>query len=98
MAYGQRDPLVEYKRESYKLFEGLMARIEEDTLRFLFLMQPVEEHEKAEQVESLMRRRRRQEAVLAPQTNVGGGTATRVKSTPMVGRNDPCPCGQRKEV
>ena len=44
--YGQRDPLVEYKKESFGLFEDLMNRIEEDTLRFLFLMQPVEEQSK----------------------------------------------------
>ena len=49
--YGQRDPLVEYKKESYELFEGLMGRIEEDTLRFLFLLQPVEEKKQAEQIE-----------------------------------------------
>lgn len=44
--YGQRDPLVEYKKESYELFEGLMSRIEEDTLRSLFLLQPVEEEKR----------------------------------------------------
>jgi len=38
--YGQRDPLVEYKKESYDLFEDLMNRIDEDSLRFLFLLQP----------------------------------------------------------
>jgi preprotein translocase subunit SecA len=38
--YGQRDPLVEYKKESFVLFEDLMGRIEEDTIRFLFLLQP----------------------------------------------------------
>ncbi len=46
--YGQRDPLVEYKKESFDLFEDLMNRIEEDTLRFLFLLQPVEEKKQAE--------------------------------------------------
>ena len=39
--YGQRDPLVEYKKESYDLFEDLMNRIDEDSLRFLFLLQPL---------------------------------------------------------
>ena len=56
--YGQRDPLVEYKKESYDLFEGLMGRIEEDTLRFLFLLQPVEEKKQAEQIETKRRQRR----------------------------------------
>ena len=49
--YGQRDPLVEYKKESYDLFEALMSRIEEDTLRFLFLLQPVEEQPVEETVD-----------------------------------------------
>jgi preprotein translocase subunit SecA len=34
--YGQRDPLVEYKKESFKLFEAMMDRIEDETLRYLF--------------------------------------------------------------
>ena len=40
--YGQKDPLVEYKKESYMLFQGLMDRIEDETLRYLFFLQPVE--------------------------------------------------------
>jgi preprotein translocase subunit SecA len=37
--YGQKDPLVEYKKESFDMFEGLMERFQEDTTRYLFLMQ-----------------------------------------------------------
>ena len=37
--YGQKDPLVEYKKESFDMFEGMMDRFQEDTVRFLFLMQ-----------------------------------------------------------
>ena len=37
--YGQKDPLVEYKKESFDMFEGMMARFQEDTVRYLFLMQ-----------------------------------------------------------
>ena len=39
--YGQRDPLVEYKKESYQMFQGLMDRIDEEILRWTFLYQPV---------------------------------------------------------
>jgi preprotein translocase subunit SecA len=39
--YAQQDPLVAYKKESYDLFEGMMARFQEDTLRYLFMMQIV---------------------------------------------------------
>jgi preprotein translocase subunit SecA len=37
--YGQKDPLVEYKKESFNMFEGMMERFQEDTARYLFLMQ-----------------------------------------------------------
>jgi preprotein translocase subunit SecA len=39
--YGQRDPLVEYKKESFQMFQGLMDRIDEEILRWTFLYQPV---------------------------------------------------------
>ena len=39
--YGQRDPLVEYKNESYDMFQALMDRIDEEILRWVFLYQPV---------------------------------------------------------
>ena len=95
--YGQRDPLVEYKKESFDLFEDLMNRIEEDTLRFLFLLQPVEEQKQAEQLE---KKRRRQEAMMEAQQsgNGGDGASRQVKREgAKVGRNDPCPCGSGKK-
>jgi preprotein translocase subunit SecA len=39
--YGQRDPLVEYKKESYDMFQALMDRIDEEVLRWTFLYQPI---------------------------------------------------------
>ena len=41
--YGQRDPLMEYKRESFDMFEAMWDRIEEEIVRLLFLLQPVRE-------------------------------------------------------
>src|SRR5207253_2093261 len=38
-AYGQKDPLVEYKKESYALFTAMMDRIEDETVRYLFFLQ-----------------------------------------------------------
>ena len=40
--YGQHDPLVEYKRESFDMFEAMMLRFREDTVRYLYLMQVIE--------------------------------------------------------
>jgi preprotein translocase subunit SecA len=39
--YGQKDPLVEYKKESFVIFQDMMDRIEDETIRFLFFLQPV---------------------------------------------------------
>jgi len=93
--YGQRDPLVEYKKESFELFNALMGRIEEDTLRFLFLLQPVDEQKQAEEME---RKRRRAEMVMSQSSSGGDATPQQAKrDTSKVGRNDPCPCGSGKK-
>ena len=41
-SYAQKDPLVEYKKESWELFKGVMDRIEDETIRYLYFMQRVE--------------------------------------------------------
>jgi preprotein translocase subunit SecA len=93
--YGQRDPLVEYKKESYDLFEDLMNRIDEDSLRFLFLLQPVEEKKIEEQIE---RKQKRQEMILNQVGGDGEAGLHQVKrDSPKVGRNEPCPCGSGKK-
>jgi preprotein translocase subunit SecA len=93
--YGQRDPLVEYKRESFDMFQAMMERISEETLRFLYLMQPVTEEQQQREVE---RKRRKIEKEL---TFSSGEEATE-KPKPVlrgekIGRNDPCPCGSGKK-
>ena len=62
--YGQRDPLIEYKKESFEMFQDLMGRIEEESVRTMFLarIQTAEDHQRelaAQQVE--MERRRQSE-------------------------------------
>ncbi len=47
--YGQHDPLVEYKRESFDMFEAMMQRFQEETVRFLYLMQILERPENVPQ-------------------------------------------------
>ena len=81
---------------SESLMSRTMARIEEDTLRFLFLLQPVEEKKQAEQIE---RKRKRAEFIMSQQQNNGGDGASRQvkREGAKVGRNDPCPCGSGKK-
>ncbi|MBI3939523.1 MAG: preprotein translocase subunit SecA [Acidobacteria bacterium] len=98
--YGQRDPLVEYKKESFDMFEDLWNRITEEIVRYMFLLRPVTEEEQRE----IKRRRRQQPVTLsAPAEDAaaqGGSDApvrTVQRSAPKVGRNDPCPCGSGKK-
>ena len=90
--YGQKDPLVEYKREGYDLFAALMDRIKLDSLDRLFHVQAVrsEAHEPA--MRSPQPRRmtlNRGEEATAPRTVY--------REKEKVGRNDPCPCGSEKK-
>ena len=84
-AYGQSDPVVEYKREGYDMFEQMIAAIQEETLTRLFTLRLKSNEE--------IRRER-----VAKVTGESGGSDNTVKKQPVrkvqkIGRNDPCPCG-----
>ena len=84
-AYGQSDPVVEYKREGFDMFEQMIAAIQEETLRRLFTVRIKTNEE--------LRRER-----VAKVTGESGGADGTVKKQPVkkaakIGRNDPCPCG-----
>jgi preprotein translocase subunit SecA len=64
--YGQRDPLIEYKKESYDMFQAMLDRIEEETVRYLFLLQPVVE-------EAIPQRKEQPLYYQRPQDSGGGG-------------------------
>jgi preprotein translocase subunit SecA len=93
--YGQRDPLVEYKRESFEMFEGMMDRVEDETLRYLFLMRTPEEEE--EMIRQYQQRKRREQREMQM---IGAGAVEKPKQVirrEKIGRNDPCPCGSGKK-
>ena len=84
-AYGHNDPVVEYKREGYEMFENMIAAIQEETIRRLFLARV--------QPQAEVKRER-----VAKVTGTSGGGDQTVRKQPVkkvvkVGRNDPCPCG-----
>jgi preprotein translocase subunit SecA len=112
-AYGQRDPLIEYKAEAFKMFEELMVNIKSEICRNIFLS-----------ASSLMAfenfLRKLPQKTLHQETNAFGGQTTTnapasgasdivteaseavskskpVRTGPKVGRNDPCPCGSGKK-
>ncbi len=89
--YGQKDPLIEYKREGFDMFSGMMDRIKSDVLNRLFLVQPVRGD--AAQIAqprgpSRISLNRGEEPTAAP---------TAHRDPNRVGRNDPCPCGSGKK-
>jgi preprotein translocase subunit SecA len=93
--YGQKDPLVEFKKEAFTLFEDMMARIDTETVRYLFLMQPARPEDEAREIE---RRQRRQQQELQYQAGPAQAEAPRpVRAGAKIGRNDPCPCGSGKK-
>ncbi len=84
-AYGQSDPVVEYKREGFEMFEQMIAAIQEETVRRLFTVR-VKTNEEI---------RRERVAKITGQSGGGDETVKKqpVKKTVKIGRNDPCPCG-----
>jgi preprotein translocase subunit SecA len=64
--YGQRDPLIEYKKESYDMFQAMMDRIEEDSVRYLFLIQPVVQEEVPQRKQQSLYYQQPQAAAPAP--------------------------------
>ncbi len=108
-AYGQKDPLIEYKGEAFKLFVTLLDEIRDEVVSFAFKFFP-------QAPEEVQNRRRRQPARMTESkqsaTNIGmaasgnrpgqsspeqGGKPQPVQVGAKVGRNDPCPCGSGKK-
>jgi preprotein translocase subunit SecA len=100
--YGQKDPLIEYKREGFDMFAGLMQRIKADTLERLFKVQiqsVPEQNEpvmgSSEPVDLMSRPPAPQMTLNRGEEPVGQRTVQRDQD--KVGRNDPCPCGSGKK-
>jgi len=107
-AYGQRNPLVEYKRESFALFQDMWERIEDHVVKFLFHAEPVEDLQHRRQGVSttlshpeaggLAASHAQQErAANTPVSTPDARPVTIRRDQPKVGRNDPCPCGSGKK-
>ena len=93
--YGQKDPLIEYKREGYDLFAGMMERIKSDTIERLFLVQAVREGERSAPPPPVLSRPQPKLTLNRGEEPVSAPTVHRTDD--KVGRNDPCPCGSGKK-
>ncbi|MGB9825094.1 MAG: preprotein translocase subunit SecA [Desulfofundulus sp.] len=83
-AYGQKDPLVEYKFEAYEMFQNMIASIQEDLVRYIYRVNVVQAPQPQER--KLVENRYQEEGPRQP-----------VRREQKVGRNDPCPCGSGKK-
>lgn len=83
-AYGQKDPLVEYKFEGYEMFQNMIAGVQEDVVRYIFRVSIVEEP--VQQHQNVVENRYAEDVQNQP-----------VKVENRIGRNDPCPCGSGKK-
>src|SRR5712691_2186091 len=93
--YGQKDPLVEFKKEAFTLFEDMMGRIDTETVRYLFLVQPAKPEDEAREIE---RRQRSQQQALQYQAGAAQAEEPKpIRTGAKVGRNEPCPCGSGKK-
>jgi preprotein translocase subunit SecA len=87
-AYGQRDPLTEYRREAFQMFEEMKEGIADEFVKYVYRVELVRQDEPA---------RPRPQRVMASHGDDGNGSeASQVKSD-KVGRNAPCPCGSGRK-
>jgi preprotein translocase subunit SecA len=85
-AYGQRDPVIEYKIEGFDMFQEMINSIQEDTIRYLFRA-----HIKTPQ------ERKQPTYNVAYSHGEGDEKPQPIRKKKKIGRNDPCPCGSGKK-
>lgn len=85
-AFGQRDPLVEYKMSGYDMFDGMIANIQEDTVRLLLHVR-IEQKVEREQVAKVTGTNKDESAARGPKK----------RDAAKIYPNDPCPCGSGKK-
>ncbi|MBK9152672.1 MAG: preprotein translocase subunit SecA [Chloracidobacterium sp.] len=110
VGYGQKDPLVEYKKQSFTMFQDMLDRIDTNTTKALFHLQIVtqDEQEERERLARLEQQRARRQSAgmaftgaMATATAAGDTDAVRhtpfVRDQPKIKPNEPCYCGSGKK-
>ncbi|MFC1715307.1 preprotein translocase subunit SecA [Candidatus Poribacteria bacterium] len=103
-AYGQKDPLVEFKREGHEMFSAMIEKIKEEVVEYMYKVRLVDESEEQQPPQRRPRRRaapgRRTGAQDSAPAQAEEDTAVSIpvrRDGDKVGRNDPCPCGSGKK-
>ena len=88
-AYGQKNPVVEYRYEGFDMFDAMVEAIREDTVRMMFTVQVTSDKEPP----------KREQVAKPDEPNAGSsdGSVPAQRTSHKVGRNDPCPCGSGKK-
>lgn len=92
--WGQKNPLIEYKRESFDMFEDMMRNIRSDIVHHIFHLNP--EHFNQRQIEAKREKEMQQMKMISNSNTVDSGDPIR-KDESKVGRNDDCSCGSGKK-
>jgi len=104
--YAQKNPKQEYKRESFELFQNMLSEVKYQTVKYLSLVQvrsPEEVEQEAIRRQEAAQARMKFDPAQTPAMSANKSTARDeakaepVRSTPKVGRNEPCPCGSGKK-
>ncbi len=111
-AYGQRDPLVEYKREAFDLFEDVTSGVKHDVIAFVYRVQGVEQgepvraaapkvveylHPSAEPLPLKSQESASSDTAVSTSLHDGPAAQPMKRHLEKIGRNDPCPCGSGKK-
>ena len=100
-AYAQKDPLTEYKRESFNLFENMRSEVKKSIVENIFTVQLYSQEEmeelKRQQQAQLEAQLEAHKAEQKAQEEMTEGKRQPVRRKNKVGRNDPCPCGSGKK-
>jgi len=96
-AYGQANPLIEYQKEGYALFEQLKHDVQEETIKFLYMVQVQPAAPLAVQPARPAYRATRADGNGDRTRGPAAGSPVAPVRAAKVGRNDPCPCGSGKK-
>ncbi len=101
-AYGQKDPVVQYRIEGFDMFDQMVLDIKTDVVKFLMHARKREGDIKREETVKITGERLQNSAInnldgtMAPKTSTPQNQ-TVINNEPRIGRNDPCPCGSGKK-
>jgi preprotein translocase subunit SecA len=94
--YGQLNPLVEYQKEGFEMFEAMMRVMQQDVVEKIFSVQ-LRRQQDVEQIEQQQQQRTQRMTMSHGSETISSESQTVKREANKVGRNDPCPCGSGKK-